>query len=271
MIRFFIIIAFLFEANIAWGEAPPPPAQPAASGQMASLLEYKKSMQIHYESRLAEVISAIVGSSNAEVRVNVDVTATNTEETVSDFDPDKSIITSEKAVGANRDESIQYETKKMVTKKVAPFGSVRNISVALLINEKFFADMNDTQRTEVMSRLEDIIQKTVGFDAVRGDSIAIHPTKLMVYKSDFISPALETTSSYLFYGYVAAGLLIFALGGLIFFLFHRGMPPIKEAVNGEFQGLENNDPSPDLNQKLKYFARHHPDQTVTALRKILRS
>ena len=239
---------------------------------IGTLLEYKKSMQSHFETRLSDVLSKILGTNNVEVRVNVEVSTTDKEETITDFDPEKSVIISERAGKAADEETVQYENKKILQKISTPIGSIKNISTAIIINEKYSKNLSGSDKEAALKKIEDIVQKTIGYNFERGDSIAIHFSHLAPINYNFVEPSSEERSV-LYFGYIAAAILAFIL---LFFAMHyyhnwqfRTQHP-EEPANTAMHSLSEVE-SMDLTDKLRYFAKNDPERTIQALRKYMRS
>ncbi len=130
-------------------------------------LEYQKSVDRDYESKLQSMLEGIVGRGKAIVRVATKIDFTQVERTEEKFDPDTIAIrneqrTQEKSVGATQggipgvlsnqpgqqpatttgapstsqkqSESINYEVSRSVSKIIQPRGEVKSISVAVLVD-----------------------------------------------------------------------------------------------------------------------------------------
>ncbi|HQL01539.1 MAG TPA: flagellar M-ring protein FliF C-terminal domain-containing protein, partial [Smithellaceae bacterium] len=76
------------------------------------------------------------------------------------------------------DEIINYEINRVVSKTVMPVGETRKLSIAVLVDGKYRKNENNEEVYEALSRqeiesLEDLVRKSAGFDAQRGDQVVV--------------------------------------------------------------------------------------------------
>jgi len=83
--------------------------------------------------------------------------------------------------GSNReksDETINYEISRTVNKTVMPVGDVKKLSIAVLVdgnyakNDKGVEEYQPRPEKE-LTALEDLVKKSAGFDAKRGDQVVV--------------------------------------------------------------------------------------------------
>jgi len=96
--------------------------------------------------------------------------------------------------GSNReksDETINYEISRTVNKTVMPVGDVKKLSIAVLVdgnyakNDKGVEEYQPRPEKE-LTALEDLVKKSAGFDAKRGDQVVVSnvPFKKVDLSSD---------------------------------------------------------------------------------------
>ncbi len=76
------------------------------------------------------------------------------------------------------DEVVNYEINRTISKTVMPVGSIKKLSVAVLVdgvyskNDKGVEEYQPRSKKEMVT-MEDIVRKSIGFDAGRGDQVVI--------------------------------------------------------------------------------------------------
>ncbi len=192
------------------------PGEADADGEI--LAEDADEMRQGYEKRLIRTVEALIersvglGNVRAQVSVEMDFDriSTNTES----YDPDGQVVRSTQSVeessnsadkagqsavsvGSNlpdanangedgssssastrTEETVNYEITKTVTTHVRESGTVRRLSVAVLVNGTFKrngeGDLIYQPRTkEEIDKLATLVRSAIGFDAKRGDTVEL--------------------------------------------------------------------------------------------------
>ncbi|HQM92237.1 MAG TPA: flagellar M-ring protein FliF C-terminal domain-containing protein, partial [Syntrophales bacterium] len=96
--------------------------------------------------------------------------------------------------GSNReksDETINYEISRTVNKTVMPVGDVKKLSIAVLVDGTYAkndkgAEEYQPRPEKELTALEDLVKKSAGFDAKRGDQVVVSnvPFKKVDLSSD---------------------------------------------------------------------------------------
>ncbi|WDT80112.1 MAG: hypothetical protein MPW14_23900 [Candidatus Manganitrophus sp.] len=74
---------------------------------------------------------------------------------------------------------INYEISKTVSRIIEPFGTIKKLSVAALVDGTYEAAEGDTPRkylprnAEEMAKLEELVKKAMGFSAERQDQVEV--------------------------------------------------------------------------------------------------
>jgi flagellar M-ring protein FliF len=167
-------------------------------------IEYQRNIEKDLGSQIQSMLENVVGRNKAVVRVNADLDFRITEKTEETYDPESPVVRStqkqmDKAVGATplaagkdagnasaargsekekSDETTNYEINKTVSKTVMPVGEVKKISIAVLVdgtyvkNNKGVMTYQERPKKEIES-LEDLVRKSTGFNAQRGDQVVV--------------------------------------------------------------------------------------------------
>ena len=182
-------------------------------GELAQLsnsqIEYKKNVEKDLTSRITSMLEKVVGDGKAVVRISTDLDFRVMEKTEEKFDSEEPAIRSvqrsqeksgstsggagestvtatgrqpaPRAAGSNRDktdETINYEISRTVNKTVMPVGDVKKLSIAVLVdgnyvkNDKGVEEYQPRPEKE-LTALEDLVKKSAGFDAKRGDQVVV--------------------------------------------------------------------------------------------------
>jgi flagellar M-ring protein FliF len=194
----------------------------------ASLLQ---SRRVELEERMSDnimgILSARVGTGNARVHVNVDLTSTRRVTRLESFDPEQQVVRStetreesgrdqspapeEIGVGGNlpgefgetegagsvnetqrTDEIVNYEIGSTTTETVSEPGAIERISVAVLVDGVYTEDANGVMAYQPrdaaeIARLEELVKAAVGFDEERGDTVSVDSLQFV----DIVQPVGE--------------------------------------------------------------------------------
>ncbi len=187
-----------------------------------SQLEYQKNLEQEIQEKIETILSRVVGPNKAVVRVSSSLDFRQMEVTEERFDPDTQVARSEQrsqgqstgssqspgatgipgvasntppgaaagAGGSRNDQNnsqttnevINYEISKTVSRVVEPFGKIKRLSVATLIDGTYESITDDEGQTtrkyvprteEEMGKLEEIVKKTMGFSLERKDQLEV--------------------------------------------------------------------------------------------------
>lgn len=234
------------------------------TGLTNTQLEYQRSIEKDIETRIQSMLERIVGPNKAVVRVSSIVDFRKVETTEERYDPNSQVVRSEqrgqeKANGSNgttggvpgvqsnvppgtdqepaqtsssssqtKNETVNYEISRTVSKIVEPVGLVKQLSVAVLVDGTYEApkaadgaDKTESPKKyiprseEELKRIEDIVKKAMGFSAERQDQVQVVNVQFGTEPDEQSTGAAEATSEgmrawlpYLRYG---IGLLLFAV------------------------------------------------------------
>lgn len=166
-----------------------------------SQVEYQRNVEKDLAGRIQSMLENVVGQGKAVVRVAADFNFQMTEKTEEKYDAEAPAVRSVRrqsektappapgektrtadASGAGEheklDEVINYELNRVVNKTVMPVGEVQKISIAVLVDGTYTKDDKGVEvyrprDKKEMDGLEELVRKSAGFNAARGDQVAI--------------------------------------------------------------------------------------------------
>lgn len=159
-------------------------------------IDYQRAAEKEMSTRIQSLLENVVGKGRAVVRVSAEMDFSVTEQTEEKYDPDSPVVRSVKrmtdktALPANApvdsaipeqdktDETINYEINRVVSKTMLPVGTVKKISVAVLIDGVYAkndkgVEVYQPRTKKDMDSLTGLVQKAVGINTVRGDQIVV--------------------------------------------------------------------------------------------------
>lgn len=187
-----------------------------------SQLEYQRNMERDIEARIQTMLERIVGVNKAVVRVSSVLNFRQVETTEERYDPNGQVVRSEqraqeKSSGTNgvsggvpgvtsnvppgkeaeptqtssnssqnKNETVNYEISRTVSKIVEPIGTIKRLSAAVLVDGKYEAAKADggqgegegakkyvPRSEEELKQLEEIVKKAMGYSTERGDEVQV--------------------------------------------------------------------------------------------------
>ncbi|MCS6896780.1 MAG: flagellar basal-body MS-ring/collar protein FliF [Nitrospira sp.] len=258
-------------------------------GLTSSQLEYQRTVEKDIETRIQTMLERIVGHNKAVVRVSSVIDFRKIETTEERFDPNGQVVRSEqrgqeKTTGTNgmvggvpgvqsnvppgapqepfetsssssqtKNETINYEISRVVSKIVEPVGIIRQLSVAVLVDgtyetpaagegeaaatEQPAVGRKYTPRSEEeLKRIEEIVKKAMGFSEERGDQVQVTNVQFDLGTDELPAGAADATADsarwwlpYLRYG---IGALLFSM--ILFFV----VRPLLNMVGGDDKKTE---------------------------------
>lgn len=169
--------------------------------------EYQKSIEENLANKIRTILERVVGQGNAVARVSASLDFTSIEKTEEVYDSEEPVPRSlhrktkvsyapakagESTVspikkGTNdsynteqeeKDETINYEINRVVSKTVMPVGKINRLSVAVLVDGIYHKDNKGLEEFQPRSKkemksLENIVKNSVGFNAGRGDQVVV--------------------------------------------------------------------------------------------------
>jgi len=158
-----------------------------------SQVEYQRNVEKDMAAQIKSMLENVVGAGKAVVRVAADIDFRVTEKTEETFDPESAVVRSSQkqaekqmATGAaagtpqqeKTDELVNYEINKVTSKTVMPVGEIKKLSIAVMVDGNYTKDAkgNETYQPrdkKELETLEDVVRKSSGFNAARGDQAVV--------------------------------------------------------------------------------------------------
>ena len=201
---------------------------------ISTQLEYQDNFEKKLENKIRSLLEPIVGMNKAIVRVSSDLDLRHVEITEEKFDPDTQVArseqkTQEKRVGSSlspeasgvpgalqttpggagssiqnssekKNEVINYEISKTTSRISQPIGTIKRLSVAVLVDgtyETITDEAGETTRNyisrtdEEMKKFEDLVKGAMGFSEERQDHVEVVNISFL---SDNVLDATASTS-----------------------------------------------------------------------------
>jgi flagellar M-ring protein FliF len=147
-----------------------------------------EEIRVAYETRTAQMIEGFVGKYvgadkvRAEVTAEIDVDRFSQEE--ERYDPQGQVERSRQIVRKSNEphdmteENIKYEVSKLVQKQSRESGSIRRLSVAVVVDGRYSHDLKGEEiyqprSQEEMEQLKKLIASAIGFNAERKDQLEV--------------------------------------------------------------------------------------------------
>lgn len=272
------------------------------SAASATQLDFQQKVEQEYERRIEAILSRVVGEGHVVAKVSADLDFSQVNETQTMYDSDGAAVRSTEkrsdtmngvrpgpagAAGAvsnqpgtpgagageirtdtNKDYNVvNYEIPKTVRQVSRPTGSVKRLSVAVLVDGKTIKNVTKDGKTETkneawsadkLKELGDLVASSVGIDKKRGDVLEVKNMEFTREDFDEASRMLSDKehkayiTSLVMYGTV--GLLI-----LLFFLFVV-RPFIKWMTDNTVESVDT-----FLPQTLEELERLNPASTLPGL------
>lgn len=164
----------------------PPTDRSSVAGLTSRQLEVQQEMEEHYRIKAEQIVGQVVGRNNARVQVSASMNFDRVERTTQTMDPDKAapateqkaeIVPGAQGGAGSSNQAVTYENSKSTEVFAPAAGTVRRLTVAVLVNDKQFGTGDSTRfekRTaEEIASLDTLVRSAVGFDAVRGDQVSV--------------------------------------------------------------------------------------------------
>jgi flagellar M-ring protein FliF len=162
----------------------------------AAQIDHQRNTEKELASRIQSLLENVVGKGKAAVRVSAEMDFKVTEQTEEKYDPESPVARSVKRVTdkttlppnvqevsdamehEKSDETINYEINRLVSKTVLPVGTIRKISVAVLIDGVYAKNEKGEEAYQPRSKkdidaLVGLVQKSAGINSARGDQVVL--------------------------------------------------------------------------------------------------
>ena len=239
------------------------------SKRASSQIEYQRGIEKDLANRIQSMLGKVVGEGKVVAKVSAALDFSVVEKTEEAYDPEEPVVRSmrrksqksgvpgawgESTVSPTgggdvssrmgreeTNEVINYEINRVVSKTVMPVGEVEKLSVAVLVDGIYSKDDKGGEEFqprsgEELKTLEILVKKSVGFDAVRGDQVAVTsiPFRKLDLGMDGSTPPEEGFRAILFSAIPAIKYMI-SLVALLLVLF-LALRPLVKSLSSEGGG-----------------------------------
>jgi flagellar M-ring protein FliF len=173
--------------------------------------ELRHAVETKIRDKVRDIVEGVVGFRNAVVEVAVDLDFQKVERTMESYDPENVVVVSEErhtessqTVDSTRNvnegfekENVitNYDLNKTVERYVSNTGTIRKLSVAVLVDGTYKATRNDDgeevkeyvpRSRQELDQIASLVKSAVGFDAERGDIVEVQNLRFdnSVYESE---------------------------------------------------------------------------------------
>ena len=149
-------------------------------------LRIQQEVESHLREKATGILAQVVGQNNATVQVTALLDFERVERSIESYDPEKTVIRSEQRItgagsAGDSQETIltNYEVDKTVERILGSVGTIRRLSVAVLVNgletpgKAGAAPAYADRSPEELATLTAIVQDALGYDETRGDTFEI--------------------------------------------------------------------------------------------------
>ena len=232
------------------------------------MLAFQQDVEQRMEIRVQDLLDTVMGKNKAMVRVTAELDFAKVEKTQELFDAEEPVIRSEQinqetsgtqtsggipgvqsnlqgnAPGitsnsppSNKSSRItNYEISKTVNRIVNPIGTIKSLSVSILVADRTITDETTKETKSValtdeeLQSIEKMVSSALGIIPERGDQINV--VSMPFSESPEKDLMAEKTPAYMIYEYLPAlKIILIALGALIFYFFL--IRPIIKTMRGE--------------------------------------
>lgn len=158
----------------------------SVAGLSSRQLAVQREMEEHLRGKAEEIVAQVVGRTNARVQVAASMNFDRMERTTQTMDPDRQVTATEQKAeivpgaqgGAGSiNQAITFENSKSTELYAPAAGTLKRLTVAVLINERQEGSGDSTRlvprSTDELARLDTLVRSAVGFDSTRGDQVSV--------------------------------------------------------------------------------------------------
>ncbi|BCR06638.1 flagellar M-ring protein [Desulfuromonas versatilis] len=238
-----------------------PPRDELAGPMTPGMLDHQQTLERRLEGRAQALLDRALGPGSALVKVTANLDFTQQEQTEEKYDPEGSVVRSEQSAqekgassvaggipgaqsnlpdgqggatttqnpSSRNEETVNYEVSKVVSRKVFQVGTIKQLSVAVLIADKVAPGapgeppVTTPRNEKELQSIEELVRNAIGLDAGRGDQITVNSMPFEnIFSAEPIPEVSGVDDLYSYLPFVKYGLLVVA-GLLLYFLLARPM------------------------------------------------
>ena len=215
----------------------------------ASQMEWQQKIEEYNRIKVEKLLENIIGNNKAKVSVNVEVDYDKMEQTKEIFDPNTQVARSEENIEENSEVTgdakthtiTNYEVSKTVEHIVKAVGVIKKMSIAVLIDGRYKVvngqKAYEERAPEELTKIEDLVKKSIGYDQVRGDQVSIQ--NMQFDRSDYIAEmeAIKTAQRQDMISAIAKWVIIVIIVLLALYVIYRSISTISGTIQQEMEAL----------------------------------
>jgi flagellar M-ring protein FliF len=148
-------------------------------------LKLRRDVETYLERKAEDLIAQTAGIGNAQVRVAADLNFDRLDRTTQTVDPDQQITVREERSeivpgegqqgAASAATAAEYEASRSIETFSGAAGSVRRLSVSVLLNDRLAEDGESAVpwTNQELGRVQTLVANAIGLDPTRGDAITV--------------------------------------------------------------------------------------------------
>jgi flagellar M-ring protein FliF len=139
-------------------------------------LRRQREIEEHLREKASSLLEQVVGEGQVIVRVHADLDFERVERSVERWDPSSTAVRSEQVTAGGEAVATEYEVDHTVAKILGSIGTIRRLTVAVLVDHDLQTAPDGTityveRSPRELSTLSAIVRDAVGWDEGRGDSL----------------------------------------------------------------------------------------------------
>jgi flagellar M-ring protein FliF len=183
------------------------PADAGMVGLTTRQMDMQRTVETQLSRKAEELLATVVGNGNARVQVAASLNFDQAEKTIEAYDPDKQVLSTEQrsetgadpaaGTGAQTVISNQYSNSRTVERVVGSVGTVKKMTVAVLVDEAAIsreATRIGTTQDAQLAALETVIRDGLGVDSIRGDRITVAAMSFDASARQAVATIADTTT-----------------------------------------------------------------------------
>ncbi|WP_420265001.1 flagellar basal-body MS-ring/collar protein FliF [Candidatus Magnetominusculus dajiuhuensis] len=230
-------------------------------GLTGTELDYQRKYERDIEASIRDILEPVVGKDKVKVKVHSELDFSRTEKTEETYDPDGAVVRSQQTTSEDsqtsapagvvgvqsnlpakatpqsqggqqqmkkKTETINNEISRTTSHIIAPYGSVKKLTAAVLVDGVYTmkADSKDPKdvvytphKEDEIKQYENLVKKAIGFTEARGDDVTVINMPFEPLPKEEILPVKRSYTDYIKDGVMVTKYLAPVMLALLFIVF----------------------------------------------------
>jgi flagellar M-ring protein FliF len=201
------------------------PADESATGLTSRQLEVQRDYESHLQRKATELVEQVVGGGNVRVEVSAAMNFDRLERTTQTVDPERQVTATEQKAeivpgaqggAGSTNQAIQYENSRSTESFAQAVGTLRRLTVSVLVNERQVGTGDSAQfvaRTpQEIAQFDSLVRTAVGYDSTRGDRLNVIS---VAFPRPVVAPSVEEPAPTMLQSVQSNQKLILNVGALV--------------------------------------------------------